>query len=228
MSTFVLVHGAWHGAWCWYKVVPLLEKLGHKVVTFDLPSHGRDKTLPDNVTFRDYVDSLNKRLAAESEPVVLVGHSMSGSVVSQAAEENPDKVKCLIYLSAFLLRDGESIQQLLGNKGLVRNTPFLIGEEFLVKNIYNDCSEADIALAKSLITPEPNNPSHQSIHVTPERYGKIPRFYISTLKDGAIPVEEQEKMYTRMPCERVIKMDMSHSVFFSEPELLVDNLVSLI
>lgn len=228
MSTFVLVHGAWHGAWCWYKVIPLLEKMGHKAVTFDLPSHGRDKILPENVTFRDYVDCLNNKLDAEKEPVILVGHSMSGSLISQCAEENPDKVKRLIYLSAFLLQDGENIQQLLGNKGLAKDAPFLIKEEFIKEALYADCSESDISLAKSLLTLEPNKPSHESIHISHERYGKIPRSYISCLKDHAIPVDLQQKMYSKMPCEPVIQMETSHSPFFSAPEQLVDHLISLI
>jgi pimeloyl-ACP methyl ester carboxylesterase len=54
MSTFLLVHGAWHGAWCWSKLVPELEALGHKTIVFDLPSHGEDKTPAGDVTLDDY------------------------------------------------------------------------------------------------------------------------------------------------------------------------------
>ncbi|WP_461056300.1 alpha/beta fold hydrolase [Spirosoma arcticum] len=55
MITFVLVHGAWHGAWCWKKVTPLLEANGNRVLVPDLPGHGVDKTPPATVTLDDYV-----------------------------------------------------------------------------------------------------------------------------------------------------------------------------
>ena len=75
MSTFVLIHGARHGGWCWYKVVPLLEKRGHTVLAPDLPSHGRDKTSISDVSLQTYVDGVCQILDAQREPVILVGHS---------------------------------------------------------------------------------------------------------------------------------------------------------
>lgn len=80
-KTYVLVHGAWHGAWCWQKVVPLLEARGNKVITFDLPGHGDDTTKPENVTLADYVNKLVSVTNAQKGPVILVGHSMAGVVI---------------------------------------------------------------------------------------------------------------------------------------------------
>jgi pimeloyl-ACP methyl ester carboxylesterase len=111
VSTYVLVHGAWHGSWCWDRVVPLLEKQGHKAVAPDLPGHGADKSPISEVSLQAYADRVVDVLEAQSETVVLVGHSMGGIVISQAAECCPDRVKTLVYLSAFLLRDGESLLQ---------------------------------------------------------------------------------------------------------------------
>jgi len=79
MSTFVLIHGGCHGAWCWYKVVPALEKQGHTVIAPDLPSHGRDKTPVSAVTLQAYVDAVCSLIDVRREPVVLVGHSMGGN-----------------------------------------------------------------------------------------------------------------------------------------------------
>jgi pimeloyl-ACP methyl ester carboxylesterase len=104
MSTYVLIHGAWHGGWCWDKVVPLLEKAGHKVQAPDLPSHGKDKTSYRTVSLQAYADSVCGILDTQSDRVVLVGHSMGGIVISQAAEYRPEKVDTLVYLTAFLLR----------------------------------------------------------------------------------------------------------------------------
>lgn len=91
MSTYVLIHGFWHGAWCWHKITPRLEKAGHKVIVPDMPGHGRDWTPPGQVTMRDYVDTITGTLDAEEEPVTLVAHSRNGIVASQAAEERPGK-----------------------------------------------------------------------------------------------------------------------------------------
>jgi pimeloyl-ACP methyl ester carboxylesterase len=111
MSVYVLIHGAWHGGWCWDKVVPLLEKEGHKVEAPDLPGHGNDKTPIPEISLQAYADRVCEVLDAQSEPVILVGHSMGGGVISQAAEYRPEKVKTLVYLAAFLLRNGESLLQ---------------------------------------------------------------------------------------------------------------------
>ncbi|MFD6442146.1 alpha/beta fold hydrolase [Peribacillus sp. NPDC060186] len=58
MSAYVLVHGAWHGGWCWDRIIPLLQDAGNRVLTLDLPGHGKDKTAPSKVTLKDYTDRL--------------------------------------------------------------------------------------------------------------------------------------------------------------------------
>jgi pimeloyl-ACP methyl ester carboxylesterase len=83
---FVLVHGAWHGAWCWYKIVAGLEDAGHRVTTIDLPSAGIDPTPAGSVTLRAQADRIVATLDALAEPVILVGHSASGPPVSLAAD----------------------------------------------------------------------------------------------------------------------------------------------
>ncbi len=84
--TFVLIAGAWHGAWCWQKVVPLLEAQGHRVRTPELPATGADTTDPAEVTLESWARFVADLVAAEPEPVILVGHSRGGVVISRAAE----------------------------------------------------------------------------------------------------------------------------------------------
>ncbi len=109
MGRFVLVHGGFVGGWYWEKVVPLLEGDGHRVEAPDLPGNGDDPTPIPQVSLQSYADRISEVLDARPEPAVLVGHSMGGMVISQAAERRPDKVEVLVYLSAFLLRDGETL-----------------------------------------------------------------------------------------------------------------------
>src|SRR5262245_13853653 len=164
MSTFVLVHGSWHGGWCWYKVVPRLERAGHKVVAPDLPSPGRDRTPASEISLKTWADSVCRILDAQAEPVILVGHSRGGAVVSRAAEQRPDKVKTLVYLAAFLLRDGESLRQVLQEAPTSLVPPNLVASEdqsmatiraeAVREVLYGECSDEDVALARSLLVPE--------------------------------------------------------------------------
>ncbi|WP_420852108.1 alpha/beta fold hydrolase [Paenibacillus hamazuiensis] len=86
MSTFVLVHGAWHGAWCWEEVLLALKEHGHKVIALDLPGHGSNDTFSSDVTLKDYTDTVCNVLDNESESVIMVGHSSGGIVITQAAD----------------------------------------------------------------------------------------------------------------------------------------------
>lgn len=74
MSSFVFVHGAQHGAWCWHKVVPRLQAQGHDAITFDLPAHGTDTTPKEEVTLDGYADRTLAVLAELDGPATLVGH----------------------------------------------------------------------------------------------------------------------------------------------------------
>ena len=90
------------------RVAPLLEQAGHEVVRFDLLGHGENLTPAAQVTSESYTGRVVEALDALSEAVVLVGHSLSGTVISQAAEQRPEKIEKLVYLCALLLPSGKS------------------------------------------------------------------------------------------------------------------------
>lgn len=90
-----------------------------------------------------------------------------------------------------------------------------------------DCSDEEIEWAKSLLGPEPLAPSVTPVHITAENYNRVPRVYIETLRDRAISPSLQKKMYTALPCQKIISMETSHASFFSAPEELVRHLSSL-
>ena len=222
MGTYVLVHGAWHGSWCWSKLVPLLEKAGHKAVAPDLPGHGENRKKDiSTITQQDYIDCVVKVLDNQVEPVILVGHSMGGMVISQVGENRPDKIKKLVYLCAFLLKDGESMH----TDEREPPKPLSMTDEALKELFYEDCSNEDFQWAKSLLVPQPQAPVFTPIHITDENYGQVPRVYITCLRDKAIPPSYQQQMYTQMPCEQIITMNTSHSPFLSAPEELARNLL---
>src|SRR5689334_21175592 len=98
MARFVLVHGAFHGAWCWESFTGLLEAHGHTVETFDLPGSGDDDTPVADVTLDAYAERICAALQSSEDPAVLVGHSMGGVAVTHAAARCPERIASLIYV----------------------------------------------------------------------------------------------------------------------------------
>src|SRR5690348_8589748 len=103
MGTFLLIHGAWHGGWCWHKVEPLLGAAGARVLAPDLPSMGADITPPGVITLDHWARFVAGLIERVSEPVTLVAHSRGGIVASRAAEFVPDRVRRIVYVAAYLL-----------------------------------------------------------------------------------------------------------------------------
>jgi pimeloyl-ACP methyl ester carboxylesterase len=236
MSTYVLVHGAWHGEWCWDRIIPLLQDAGHRVITLDLPGHGKDKTPPSEVTLKHYTDSLCEILDKESERVILVGHSMGGLVITQTAEYCPEKIQLRVYVCAFLPTNEQTLLQILENdkkdippaviinedKTLLKLKDHLINDTF-----YGECSENDILEAKEKLCLQPSRPFITPARITEHNFGRVPRVYIETLKDNAISIRCQREMYTKTPCRQVITMDTDHSPFFSQLGVLFSHLKNL-
>ncbi len=237
MSTYVLVHGAWHGGWCWDKVVPFLESAGHKVSALDLPSHGQDKTPPGEVTLQSYTDKVCQVIDEQAEPVILVGHSMGGLVLSQSGEQRPDKIKTLVYLTAFMINNGESLLEWASRDTLSKVPPNMTPNEtegVLVFNLdkvkeafYADCSDEDIAWAKTLLVNQPIAPFVTPIAISEENFGRVPRVYIECTQDQAIPLYMQQAFINNKPCQKVFTMEASHSPFFSAPEELANHLLAI-
>jgi pimeloyl-ACP methyl ester carboxylesterase len=111
MATFVLVHGAWHGGWCWKKVVPLLRNAGHAVFTPTLTGLGeRVHLLTPDVDLTTHVQDILGVLEYEDlQQVILVGHSYGGMVIAGVAAQAGGRVAHLVYLDAFLPEDGKAL-----------------------------------------------------------------------------------------------------------------------
>jgi pimeloyl-ACP methyl ester carboxylesterase len=111
-ATFILVHGAWHGAWCWQKLTPLLRARGHQVHTPTLTGLGeRAHLLTPQVGLDTHVQDVAAVLEYEDlTDVILVGHSYGGMVISGVAERAPARVAQLVYLDAFMPEDGKAVK----------------------------------------------------------------------------------------------------------------------
>lgn len=235
MTTYVLVHGAWLGAWAWHEVVPRLESAGHEVVAVDLPAHGVDTTPPGSVTLDDYVGRVVGAVDSADEPVVLVGHSAGGVTIGQTAERVPESVESLVYVAAFLLDDGQSLLDLVEEdedaaveqvvdeeRGVSTLEPGSIEAAF-----YADCSAADVTLAELLLRPEPLAPIATPVDVSDERFGSVPRAYVRCAADRAITPSNQELMLEGLPCDAIYEMETGHAPFFADPETLTEHLLAV-
>jgi pimeloyl-ACP methyl ester carboxylesterase len=233
MARFVLVHGAFGGAWSWEPVVGPLEAAGHTVETLDLPGGGDDETPLEEITLDACAARVCEVLARSPEPAVVVGYSMGGAVVTEAAGRCPDRIALLIFVTAFMPANGQSLLDLTqlpeGQGDMIQANIVVEGDppvaslsaEATLAAVYN-CCESEAAAA----AVERRRPQAVAVFATPvtaddEALAAIPRSYVLTMQDNSIPPALQRRMIAEHPCERVIELDADHCPQLSATNELV-------
>ncbi|CAM6109259.1 unnamed protein product [Calypogeia fissa] len=236
---FVLVHGAAHGAWCWYKVATILQKAGYKVTTLDMLSAGtRDKINADTVTtVAQHSKPLLDYLACNvSHEVVLVGHSIAGVTITFAMEQYPEKISHAIFLAASMPANNQSqissllpssipsllVQQVsyfnYANGPTAPPTSFAFNLTVAAQFFYNQSPDTDITLSLTLLDNEPYCSLVEVLILTKANYGRVRRFYIQTDKDNIWGPGGEEYVLSNNPPEKSFFIkDTDHSAFFSKP-----------
>jgi pimeloyl-ACP methyl ester carboxylesterase len=232
MKTFILIHGSWHSSWNWHKVIPILEKQGHKAIAIDLPGMGRDKTAIHEVKMGSTVDKICKLIDSIEGKVILVGHSKNGIMISQAAEYRPHKIEKLVYLAAYLIPNSKTQKEYSLQDTQAVLKPYVtmyealnahtLQPEIYKEGLYADCDDNIVELAKLLLSHEPVESGITPLQLTDANYGSVPRIYIECTEDKAVTPFIQRKMYTETACEKVYSLSTSHSPFFSKPQELSD------
>ena len=224
--TAVLVHGAWHGAWCWERVVPLLDAAAVPLVVVDLPSVSHD-----NATLHDDADYVRGALDSVEGEAVLVGHSYGGAVIS-AAGVHPN-VAHLVFLCAFALDVGESVQEnsLAGGDDIgdlaaavqIADGVVTIDPERAVPAFFHDCTPGVAAAAVDRLRPQ----SFGSLggYVEAAAWRDKPATYVVCTDDRALPVAFQRSNAARIGTS--VDWPTSHSPFLSRPELVADLVIEL-
>ncbi len=230
----VLVHGAWMGAWAWDAVAADLRGRGFEVTVIELPGHGQDDTPAERLSLDGYVKAVTDTLPARGH-VVLVGHSMAGMVISQAAERVPDRIGELVYVAAYLPRNGESLYQLSQTDAdshvprywqqadPAAYSPASIRTDGLADVFCADCSPADQAALAKHHKPEAIPPLGTPVTLTAANFGRVPKLYVHTLKDHAVSYKLQQAMVANAGGGvRTVTLDSSHSPMLSQPHALAD------
>ena len=184
VTPIVLVHGAWHGAWCWSALQAELNKRGVPSYAVDLPGHGvSDRPLGDLHRDAAHVADVIDRLAID---VVLVGHSYGGAVITEAALHT-DRVRHLVYLTAFVLDEGESLssipmldsappQQIIGLRGARRTLDdgtIVLDPVAAIPALYGCCEPAVQQAAAARLSPQPKASFAQA--VTGASWKRVPQ-----------------------------------------------------
>jgi len=234
MATFVLVPGAGHTAWCWHKVVPLLESAGHRVIALDLPGTGGNPShAVKDLTLDVWAGYVADQLRQAEAPVLLAGHSRGGFVISEAAERAPETLAGLIYLTAIIPPPGQSLLEAAGYDPsivppIVDGCMEKFSDDVAIERFYHRCSAEDAAEACRHLYAEPYEPDRAPSGVTWERWGRVPRAYIECSDDKALDLaSQQRKMQAAAPCDPVFTLDTDHSPFFCAPEALATAMLEI-
>jgi pimeloyl-ACP methyl ester carboxylesterase len=235
MARILLVPGAFGRAAVWDRVAPGLRAAGHDVEAIDLPGQGDDDTPVAEVTLDRYARRVREALAA-GPPAVLVGHSMGGMVITQAAADCPQHVERLVYVAAFLPSDGESLidlTQLPEGAGdavqanlVVEGDPPVarMPDEAAREGLMQCADDEQAAWGISLRGLQPVAPFTHPVRLTGsagEAFDGLSRAYVMCLQDRAIRPPLQRLMLERAGCDPVLEIDTDHCVWASRPDELV-------
>lgn len=238
MASFVLIHGSWHGGWCFDEVAAMLRERGHEVIAPDLPGMGGDAAALAAVTLQGWADfAADLCRSATQKPVILAGHSRGGLVVSQAAETAPEDIDALVYICAMMLPNGMSRAEF---KGMEAANPAF---DALITHVANghgtritgEHPEAvfaqlsppeKVTAAMARLADEPHGPRSTPLRLTAERWGSLPRTYVECTNDLTIPIESQRLMQAMSPGANVVTLDADHSPFLSRPAELAGALAA--
>ncbi|HUA26014.1 MAG TPA: alpha/beta fold hydrolase [Steroidobacteraceae bacterium] len=276
-AAFVLVHGGWHNHSTWDKVVPILEAQGFAPLTLDLPGAGVNAIAPKSLRLRPFdlaafaaerspvagvtqsertqavVALVREAASLGNGKVVLVGHSAGGLTTSAVAEQVPDLLLAVVYVSGFMLPNGMQLFALLqhetmssslgsglfvGNPAATGATRINIGpaddayRSRIKATFYGDVSESEFALAASQLHCDEPVGAVTPSEITPGRFGTVPRHYIRCTQDRAIPLTGQDHMIATVDGTiggktTIHTLESSHSPFLSQPAALSKILIGI-
>lgn len=238
-NTFILVHGAFQDASGWAGVAERLTAAGHTAVAVTLPGRGDGRSAGD-VTMADYVAAVQVAIQNADGPVVLVGHSFGGMVISAVAEDNPSNIASLVYVAAYLPRigtkPGDSMQDLAmsDHHGAWKQDSFVVAPDYSTASVNprdrgaifaNDADAATAEAITSAMVDEPLAPMATPVTLTADRFGSVRTTYIVTLQDKAVSTDLQLTMIGRGSVQEAVPLETGHVPQITAPDALVEALI---
>ncbi len=233
---FILIHGAWHGGWCWDGVIAELEKAGHTAEALTMPGHHPDDDR-SNIQFNDYVEKIISELKQQPVPVVLVGHSSAGFLLQVAAPKVPDKITQLIFLNAFILPNGKSQFDLVppeaaegmtaaANASPDNSVPVI--EDF-VRNMLmaTEPIELQDALINRLV-PQPIDLFTTPIDTQDFENLSIPKSVVFCKDDVSLPPGAFIGMAQGLGEYSLVEVKGSHEALFTNPDVVAKGILQVI
>lgn len=233
MANYVLVHGAWHGSWCWKRVRRRLQEAGHDVFTPTLTGVGERAHLNSReINLETHIADVVNLIQWEELPeVILCGHSYGGCVISGAADQVPERIAALVYLDAFVLEDGESLFDLAGDAAArMREQARATGDGWKVAPIPAEVfgvNTADRNWVNAQCTPQPIACFEQKIRLTGglNRIGNVTHILATGFREGSpFPVSHERAKQKGWKTETVA---CGHDVMLDSPEQLATTLLRL-
>ena len=237
-ETFVIVHGAFQNAASWSEVAQALKTAGHTAVTVDLPGRDAEGAEAKPMTLARYAKAVSDVVAAQSEPVILVGHSFGGITISLVAEAMSERVRELIYVAAYVPVSGDSMQSLAEsdkNNGFTADS-FVLSADYSFATILsadqarlfiNDGTPDQQAAVTAAMIREPLGPIATPVEVTKERFGSVAKAYIRTALDATVSPTLQSMMIERAKISKVVTLETGHSPQASQPAAVTEALLRL-
>ena len=234
MATYVLVHGAWHGGWCWQRVMPLLRAAGHEVFTPTLTGLGERSHLASpeidlNTHIQDVVNVLEYE---DLRKVILVGHSYGGMVITGVTERAADRLAHVVYLDAFVPQNGQALVDLLAPQfreemqqqaqaagGLL--PPFPVEQ-------YGVFADADVRWVGSNLVPHPFKTIITPVQLASAAAAALPRTYIYCFQPAMGPFDQFAQRVKAEKDWRYRELATGHDAMVTMPRELTALLLELV
>ena len=224
MANYLLIHGALRGAWLWDRLMPLLVNGGGNPVAIDLPGHGGRSKDRGGVTMSTYIDDVIRFIRKENlRDLVLVGHSMSGMIISKVAEEIPERVRHLVFLAAVVPKDNDALVDLLTKerqttlRDLHGKAKEIFGPLDALRPFYfTDLEGEDKEFYLKQLTPQPLAPFFEKIRFSRFPGIPVPKTYVLGLLDKSLPPELTRGFAERLGVKPV-EIEGGHDLMVSRP-----------
>ena len=232
----ILIHGAWHGGWCWDGVAKRLEKAGYTAISPTMPGHHKTDDR-SKIRLEDYIDTIMAAVNGVDGPVTLVAHSSAGFLIQSVAAKIPEKIEHLIFNNAFILADGKCQFDIVPPdvaEGMIKAAeaspdhcvPVL--EDFIRHTLMADAATAKQDELIRRLVPQPIALFTTPVDIKGSDTGRFKKTVLFCKNDCSLPDGAYLGMAQGLGMHDVIELDLGHEGLFTHPDLVADAIVRAI